>query len=317
LAALDYYSSTGDWRAALDSSKDMETGDFNSLTRYEINLSLHELNRLGDEMFSAPQADSLLLDLRTNTFLPYMIKITDLCLRLGRVNEAERFGAEAMILGKSDPRVYRLMARTEMVKDQAAAARKFLNTLSYSPDSAAWARRQTEQLSRDPQLTRDAEIQLLRRRMLRDDDVIAVWQQPGRPEADTERLLLDQLQQDPSNRMAFEFLMGNYLLARDMVAVHNLMPRIINMTGPAYQLPNGARRTPRHYQEAMAMYGDMTGQPVTMPGLEIEPGTLQRMDAFKRIRRETSTREAAMEAAWNSLRDTYFFYFTFGPGDYR
>jgi hypothetical protein len=41
------------------------------------------------------------------------------------------------------------------------------------------------------------------------------------------------------------------------------------------------------------------------------------MDAFKRTVTQVFTREAAMQAAWNDFRDTYFFYFAFGPGDYR
>ena len=81
----------------------------------------------------------MLPGLRAENFLPYMIRITDLCLRLGRVNEAEHFGNEAIILGKSDPRVYRLMARLNMVKGQTAAARKFLTALSFNMSSAGWA----------------------------------------------------------------------------------------------------------------------------------------------------------------------------------
>jgi hypothetical protein len=153
--------------------------------------------------------------------------------------------------------------------------------------------------------------------MLRHDDMLAVWQRAGQPGADMERLLLDQLRQDPSNRMAFEFLLGAYLVARDVSAVSALMPRIKDMTGPAYVLSDGRRRTPRHYQEAMALYADMTGKPVNIEGFEIQPETLQRMAAFRRIVIQFPSRERAMQAVWNEYRDTYFFYYVFGPGDYR
>ncbi|MGA2270631.1 MAG: DUF6057 family protein [Bryobacteraceae bacterium] len=317
LVALDYYSFSENWPAVIDASRRLAAKDFNSLNCYEINLALHEMNRLGDDMFGFPQTGFMLPDLHDDRFLPYMFKITDLCLRLGRVNEAEHFGSEAMVLGRSDPRVYRLMARVDMVKGQTAAARKFLTVLSYDLGSGPWARQRLRELDSDPQLAGDRQVQLLRRRMLRNDDVLPVWQRADKSSADMERLLLDQLEQDPSNRMAFEFLMGAYLLARNMVAINALMPRIKDMAGPAYAGPDGRRRTPRHYQEAMAIYADVTGRPVNIAGFEIQPETSRRMAEFKRIMRERFTKDAAMQAAWSDFRHTYFFYFAFGPGDYR
>ena len=317
LTAMDYDALHENWPAVIDAARRLPDDDFNPLARYEVNLALHDTNRLGDDMFRFPQTGPMLLDLRAGQFLPYMIRLTDMCLRLGRVNEAERFGSEAMLLRQRDPRVYRQMASVNLVKGHTAAARKFLTVLTYDTASGDWARERLGELDRDPQLAGDAPIQLLRRRMLQLDDAIPVWQRADKPYADLERLLRDQLEQDPANRMAFEFLMGDYLLARDMVAVHALMPRIADMTGPAYVEPGGKRRTPRHYQEAMALYASLTGQAVHVEGVEIEAGTVARMDAFKRTVTQVFTKEAAMRAAWNDFRDTYFFYFAFGPGDYR
>jgi hypothetical protein len=132
-----------------------------------------------------------------------------------------------------------------------------------------------------------------------------------------ERLLLDQLEQDPSNRMAFEFLMGDYLLARDGAKIAALMPRIADMNGPAYVGPGGQRRTPRYYQEAMAINAEMTGRKVAIDGFEIQPDTLQRLDSFKRVVAQAPSKSAAMQAAWEGFRNSYFFYAYFGPGDYR
>jgi hypothetical protein len=317
LAALDYHCSREDWPAVIDASRRLETDDFNSLTRYQVNLALYEMNRLGDDLFRFPQAASLLPELRTDRSLPHMLRITDLCLRLGRVDDAERFGSEAMVLGQSDPRTCRLMAAVNLVKGQTGVARKFLTALSFEVGSGAWARQRLRDLDRDPQLNGDAEVQLFRRRMLRQDDVLPVWQRASKPAGDMERLLLDQLDQDPSNRMAFEFLIGSYLVARDVPAIVAAMPRIKDISGPAYIGSDGRRRTPRHFQEAMAMYAGSTGQPVIIEGLDIQPETMARMAVFKRIMDQSPTREAAREAAWSNFRDSYFFYFVFGPGDYR
>jgi hypothetical protein len=317
VSVLDYHCSRGDWPAVIDASRLLETRDFNSLTRSQINLALYEMNRLGDEMFRFPQDGSLLPELRTDRFLPHMLLITDLCLRLGRVADAERFGSEAMVLSKSDPRSCRLLAEVNLIKGQIGVARKFLTALSRDAGSAEWAHRQLRDLDRDPQLDGDANVQILRRRMLRKDDMLVVWYRADRPGGDMERLLLDQLEQDPSNRMAFEFLIGSYLVARDLAAVGAVMPRIKDITGPAYIDSGGQRRTPYHFQEAMAIYAALTGHPLNIAGLEVERETFDRMAAFKRILARSSSRKAAQDATWSNFRHSYFFYFVFGPGDYR
>jgi hypothetical protein len=236
---------------------------------------------------------------------------------LGRVNEAEHLGSEARTRANSDPRICRLMARINLVKGQTPVARKFLTVLSYDLVLGAWARQVLRELDQDPQLQGDAQVQSLRRRMLRNEDMFPVWQRADRAGADVERLLLDQLEQDPSNRMAFEFLMGDYLLARDGAKIAALMPRIADMNGPAYVGPGGQRRTPRYYQEAMAINAEMTGRKVAIDGFEIQPDTLQRLDSFKRVVAQAPSKSAAMQAAWEGFRNSYFFYAYFGPGDYR
>ena len=141
---------------------------------------------------------------------------------------------------------------------------------------------------------------------------------PDKPDADMERLLLDQLEQDPSNRMAFEFLMGNYLLGRDMAAIRGLMPRIRQVRGPAYERPDGPvaerRGTTRRRWRCIWI---SPASPLQIEGLEIEPETLNRMAVFKRIMSQSSGKEAAKAAAWSRFHDSYFFYLVFGPGDYR
>lgn len=180
LTAMDYESLQENWTAVLDVARSLPSPDFNSLTRYEVNLALHETDRLGDEMFRFPQKGPILLDLRADPFLPYMIRVTDLCLRLGRINEAERFGSEAMLLRRGDPRVYRQMATVNLLKGRAAAARKFLTVLTFDLRSGDWARERLRELDRDPAARYDA-------RVLQTDDVMPVWQRPGDASADLNR----------------------------------------------------------------------------------------------------------------------------------
>ncbi|MCL6543586.1 MAG: DUF6057 family protein [Bryobacteraceae bacterium] len=312
LAALDYFTWSEDWEAAVRTAEALKPGEFNSLSRYQVNLALHELGRMGDEMFRFPQNGGPLLELQVNSFLPYMLHLTSMCLRLGRVNEAEHYGSEALVFRKTDPRVYRLLALTYLVKGQTEAARKFLTVLSYSPPDRRWANQKLQALQQDPQLSGDEQVQQLRRRRLQADDMLTVWQRANRTGPDIERLLLNLLERDSSNRMAFEFLMGYYLLNRDLQGFRGLAPRIAEMAGPGYVRPSGVRRTPRHYQEALALFIEMTGSSEKIAGVEIEPETVSRTARFKQVVARAGGKRAAMLEAREGFGDTYLYYYAFG-----
>ncbi len=312
---LDYAFSRGDWDAVADLGLRLPVGDFNEVTGYEIDRALHEANRLGDEMFHYPQGRSMLLPLSVYSDRNLVLK-AEMCLRLGRVNDAEIFGYNQLVLGRSDARFYRLMAQINLVKGQTEVARKFLNVLSFDIAGRAWARERLDELARDPQLLNDSEIGLLRRRMLRTDDMIPVWQ-TGADGADMRRLLADQLRQDPTNRMAFEFLIGLCLLNHDLDGAASVMADIRNIDGPAYRDAYGRRRSPRHFQEAMAFHGVMKRQMPVIEGFQIDQDVIDQTAAFCRLMADShNDRPAAMRAAW-PYRNTYFFYYVFGPGDYR
>jgi len=312
LAALDYFTWSEDWDAAVRTADTLRPGEFNTLSRYQVNLALHELGRMGDEMLRFPQNGGPLLEPQVNSFLPYMLHLTNMCLRLGRVNEAEHYGSEALVFSKTDPRVYRLLALTYLVKGQTEAARKFLTVLSDSPLDGRWAKRKLQALQQDPQLSGDEQVQRLRRRRLQTDDMLAVWQRANQSGPDIERLLLNLLERDPSNRMAFEFLMGYYLLNRDLQGFRNLAPRIAEMRGPGYLRPGGGRRTPRHYQEALVLFDEMSGSREQIAGVEIEPETVSRMARFRQVVARAGGKHAAMLEAREGFGDTYFYYYAFG-----
>ena len=93
------------------------------------------------------------------------------------------------------------------------------------------------------------------------------------------------------------------------------------MTGPAYVGPDGRRRTPRHYQEAMAIYaGSAPARPVDIEGFEIQPethgqrgGCLQ-AGSWTQSPHQGSGHAGDVEPVSGTA---YFYYFAFGAGDYR
>lgn len=318
LLYVEYYFSHEQWQEVLDSARDLSPDDYPYVACFDVDFSLHMLGRLGDEMFRFPQKRSVLLDFHDDGYQPYMLSLVDFCIRLGRINDAEHFAQESLTMFGPDGRTLRQLAVINIVKRQPGAARKFLAALAHDPLRGAWARQMLSRLESDADLQSDEEVGLLRRRMQVRDDTAEVQERVGgEVTIDLEKVFLNLLDRDPSNRTAFELLMAQYMLYPDLERARKLMSKIKDMTGPAYVGPDGRRRTPQHYQEAMAIYADKTGQPVNIPGFEIEPQTLQRMKEFQSIMASHRDRDSALKALWDKYRDSYFFYMVFGPGDYR
>jgi hypothetical protein len=313
---MDYYCVHEQWADLIEQSAQLPAEDYAPAINYEVNLALHMTNRLGDEMFNFPQKGAVVLDMKNIVSPPYMRAMADMCLRLGRANDAEHFAFEALAMVPNDVRLLRLQARIQMVKAQTEAARKILTVLSYDLVEGPWARGCLRRLDQDPQLAGDEEIQLLRRRMLRTDDMPVV-SRGSQIVPNVEQALKSQLEQDPANRMAFEFLMAYYLCYSDLDHARQVLGGIKNMSGQGYLRPDGKRRTPQCYQEAMAILADKTETSVNVEGFEIEPQTIQRMKHFQQVIGQSPSRDAAFEALWKTYRGSYFFYVFFGPGDYR
>jgi len=308
LATLDYLAYRGDWPGVIEAARHLTPAESTPMTRYLTDRALYETGRLGDDLLHFPQAIPIFpAPPFSNRPVSMMLHVTDLYLELGRINDAEHFASDFMVDSAEDPRLYRQMARIYLVKGQTAAARKFLTCLTYNRNFSSWARQYLDRLDRDPELAGDAEIQRLRRRMLRTDDMLPVWQRAGMSGVDLNQLLVDQLQQDPSNRMAFEFLMSTYLVAHNLDGILHLLPHL-------QEAEAGRPATPRLYQEALAVYGDISGTNPGMEGVRIDPETIGRLATFKWIVSRAGSRDAAIQATADKFGDTFFFHALFDAG---
>ena len=119
-----------------------------------------------------------------------------------------------------------------------------------------------------------------------------------------EKSLLELLEKDPDNRMAFDFLMAHYLrAARPEKVVANL-----------HRLERFEYRgLPRHFQEAIVVHASRTGGKLPSTERRVTPETLMRAATFTELLASSASREEAMQRAVEAgLGDSYFFYHSFG-----
>ncbi len=257
--------------------------------------ALARTGRLPSEMFHYPQvasSDALLLrDTMWDTVPAIADWRSDLYLELGRVNESQRWAHEALAVEGETPRVLERMALVYILNGNPEAARTFLRAFETVPFQAARAQRYLAALDRDPGMRADPLVARIRPLMLREDHV-GIWS--------TEQILQQCLEANPSNKMAFEYLLAHYLLTSDIQGFASLVPRLKDFYGDL----------PTHVQEALVGFREADG---SLPA-GIDSRTKSRLQSFVEIWKQVENGPA--ENAWKALAPafggTYWFFHIFG-----
>lgn len=268
--------------------KYMNSGRSNQLISYFHNLALFQMGRLPYELFDYPQKAGVKAlyfpwnsDSRESEYGHFLYE------RLGYINEAQRWEFEAMVVwGETAPHLLNL-ARYNIVNHRPAVAQRFINLLKQSlfyKEEAAQLERQLptgEVPGLRNSLSQAAETPV------RFANVINIG-----PE------LQYLCEQDSTNRMAFEYLMGYLLLSNDVVRFAENLKFIRNFSYPAL---------PPAYEEALYIYKLGVGdEAFARTGFTVSEQTEQR---FRRYYSLYQNRE--MDKLRAEFGNTYWYYLNF------
>lgn len=309
LLRLDYHARHQNWPAVLAQVPHLDMSGVRPgqipaaliTAFFDIRRALFHTGRLSDDLFSQPCPAGMPLLPNTAQGFFWCIPASELLLELGHVNYAEHWAHEALEIQGERPGILTTLATVNQLLDRPEAARVFLNRLARNPVWGARARRRLAQLEVDPSGEQDPQLQHLRSVMVKTDD-------PS-PYLEAETLLRQALSANPRNRMAFEYLMAHHLLHLELASAVGLMRRSAEV---------GLTNLPRHYGEAWVLADRVqpTNAPAP-PGLEVNPATRERFQAFeartRQFRNDPRQLRAALAAEY---ADTFWFYYWFGetPG---
>jgi hypothetical protein len=114
------------------------------------------------------------------------------------------------------------------------------------------------------------------------------------------RLLDVLLAANPTNQMAFEYLMAFSMLNLDLKkAVEHL--RLLDNFNYA--------RIPRSYEEALLLFQEVAGVQVELKGRTIRPETAERFRQFREAVRQLEGRAEGQAAMAANFGDTYWYYY--------
>ncbi len=304
---IDYYARYRMWEHVLRAAEGIQPDHYGPLVAQHVNEALYHTGRLPHEMFRYPQRpDELLFDMESSQSMAEKdrkrqavnecyYRIGDLDLRLGLVNEAEREAHEALAThGEHGCVLYRL-ALINIAKKQPEAASVFLRALRrhliYSREAGSLLRR----IEADPSLSSAPGIEHLRSVMLSGDETAFDFS----GESDYQALLAT----NRHNRMAFEYLMGFYLLTANLDRFVENLPRLRDLNYPGL---------PRHYQEAILVYEKATEQQADRCGYEISEDVLQEFAQFCTDLDVCGSVPVATQTLMPRYGNTYFYYYATG-----
>lgn len=298
IVLMNYLSRQKRWAEVLELGNRLPKNIYNIYCNHDINRALYHAGRLGYDLFCFPQnPHALLLTHEKEESSMTQLKLCDTFIELGNVNYAEKLASEFLASEGRMGMVLEELAWINIIKGQEDAARIYLNAMrkdliyrdkagsilnslknGFGPDEAAYIRRIGSYIRRDdnPRLYTES----------------------------IEEMLTGLLRQNPSNRMAFEYLMACYLLAGELDTIAANIGRLADL---------GYKEIPPLYEEAILIYQGLHGRQPDLDKLSIKPKTVERYNRFVQIcsSMQPQNRQASLEHLISEFGTSYFFYYQF------
>ena len=257
-----------------------------------LNLSLAKMDLLGERMFNYYQngEGGLMPDFTRDFTIPLIAG--EVYYHLGFINTAQRYAFEAMEAlpdyQKSVRGIMRL-AETNIINENYSVAAKYLKILQQTFYYRGWATNALETIRDEQKIEQHPEWGYLRKVRTQEDFLFS--------EKEKDMMLGVLFRQHHENRMAFEYLMAYYLLAKDLQKFQQLfsLSKELNY-----------KHIPKHFQEALLYVWNAANSDhnrrIPYP---ISDVVAQRLQMFGRI---VSSQPNAQGTLQDKFSDTYWFY---------
>lgn len=212
IMAYDFMARNALWNRIIQ--KAQKQAPKNQVAAVALNLAMSERGMLLDHMFEYPQNGiaGLLPNFESDCVSP--LATSEAFYRLGMINTAQRFvfeAQEAIPDFQKSARCYKRLAETNLINGAYEVARKYLVALQHTLFYRSWADETLALITEDAAVESHPEYGTLRN-MKCDQDYFFGGNA-------LHEILVRQLEANPQNRKAFEYLEAACLLAKDVERV--------------------------------------------------------------------------------------------------
>lgn len=286
------------WPEVLELGRCLPKNIYNIYCNHDINRALYHANRLGYDMFCFPQnPHALLLTHEQDESSMTQLKMCDTYIELGNINYAEKLASEFLAAEGRLGMVLEKLVWINIIKGQENTARIYLNGLKKDLIYRDKAETMLRGLTNGFDERRAENIRRIGSYIRRSDN-------PRLYTESIEDMLTGLLEQNPNNRMAFEYLMACYLLAGDF---KNMAIHLRGLANLGYQ------EIPTLYEEAMLIYQGMSSRKPDFGTFKIKSETIGRYNRFVRMYNsmQPQNRQIVIQQLIQEFGTSYFFYYSF------
>lgn len=293
---IHHHSHAQEWDRVLEIAGQLPKGQTSVYVHHAIVRALFHTNRLPFDLLRFPQThEGLFLTHEPSVSDLTQLKLHDLFLELGQVNMAEKQVSELLASDVDLGCIYERLIWIHIIKGQYETARIFVNALHEDPLYRQTADRLARVVDQGPSEDQVKRIERIRA-------CIPDHTDPVRESVD--QMLIQLLNHNPNNKMAFEYLMTLYCLTGQLDKVTTLLPQTVRFKYPAI---------PAMYQEAAVLYFSSLKRDIDPQRLPIDPDTLRRYRRFVQLNTafQRTKQKAQLGQLVREFGSSYFFYHSF------
>ena len=287
---IDHYARFEEWDKVIDIAQ--KGLPISNVVQCQVNRALYHAGYLCDKMFGMTQlfkGDGLFL--HKSVRAAYALQHSDLFFDLGLINESQHWAHEAIASNGDTAWNLQRLVLVNLLKEKREIAAKYIGMLHKTMWHKKWAAEHQKYLSNDNDFAEHPKFRYLKSVMPESDFLVS----PTEPE-----LCLDELLKNTKNKMAFEYFMAYCLLEGQIGRFANHIQQLNHFDYP---------KIPRHFEEAMLMYNQLTGgKGVALQGKDISGQTIRKFNDFNIIKAKYKKDKTAARSELIKYRDTYWFY---------
>jgi len=298
IVLMNYQAREKQWSDVLETANHLPKTLYNICANHHINRALYHTDQLGKNLFCFRQNPHALLLTHEpqESFITQLI-MCDTFMDMGNVDDAEKLASEFLVDKGQAGIILEKLAWINIIKGQKQTARVYLNALKKDLNYRDRADTMLSQLKHGFEPDEAAYIRRIRACRRTQSDATLY-------KASIEDMLTGLIKHNPSNKMAFEYLMTYYLLTGQ---TKKAAETIGYAEGLAYQA------VPTLYEEATLLYHALRSQKLNLKTLNIRRGTFERYKQFVTLCNalKGSNRQAVQQQLTRQFGTSYFFYYTF------
>ncbi len=293
------YSLRRQWDEIIALGRNLPKGKSNVYFNHDNIRALYHTDRLPYDMFKFPQIPhGLFLTHEEKASHLTELKLCDVFIELGHVNMAEKLASEVLAAKSHSGAAVEKLAWINIIKGRNRTAKIYLNALKKDLICCGAAEALIGALDGRFPPDQAAHVDGIRSCMYQEGH-------PGTADDAPEQMLRGLLAHNPHNKMAFEYLMAYYLLARRVDEIAANVERLKDL---------GYHTIPTLYEEAMIIYFGTKGQRIDLNKFNIRRETIDRYMKFVQLRNSMrpDNRQTVLNRLISEFGSSYFFYCTFG-----